>query len=108
MNGLSSSRGFINALSTHLHGYARSRATDPLPPSIQPSAAQTLYDVAADLQGSGDEVDGDTVVPLPAPFQCLATMLTSGSEWAGGMAQSWLLQLLLVHAETVMAGEILP
>lgn len=108
LEGLSSSMGFIQALSAHLHGYGWAYPNDPMPPSIQPAAAQTLYDVAAELQSPQPAGEMHADGALPAPFKCLLSMLACGNEWAVGMGQSWLLQLLLVHAEFAIAGEPLP
>ncbi|KAK9866579.1 hypothetical protein WJX84_005677 [Apatococcus fuscideae] len=103
IEGMSSSMGFMQILSGHLHGYAWAYADDPMPPSIQPAAAQTLYDVAAELQGPRQAGEAQAEGSLPAPFRCLLSMLSSGNEWAVGMGQSWLLQLLLIHAEVAIA-----
>lgn len=105
LEGLSSSMGFIQALSAHLHSYAWAYPNDLMPPSIQSAAAQTLYDVAAELQSPPPAGEAQADGALPAPFRCLLSMLASGNKWAVGMGQSWLLQLLLVHAEVVIAGE---
>ncbi len=94
--------GFMEALSGHLHAAAWSRPDDSLPPRIHPAAAQTLHMVAASLQ---DPQQNGAKDELPAAFEALLTMLANSNEWTGGMAQSWLLQLLLVHAEVVIAGE---
>ena len=108
LEGMSSSMGFIEALSSHLHGHAWAYPDDHMPPSIQPAAAQTLYDVAAELQGSQQAEGGRADGSLPAPFRCLLSLLASGNDWAVGMGQSWLLQLLLVHAEVAIAGQLKP
>ena len=100
--------GFIQALSAHLHAYAWAYPNDLLPHGIQPAAAQTLYNIAAELQQAPEQAGGAHAEgALPAPFSCLLSMLASDNAWAVGMGQSWLLQLLLLHAEAVIAGEAL-
>ena len=106
LEGMSSSMGFIEGLSNHLYGHAWAYPDDPMPPSIQPAAAETLYDVAAELRGPWQAEGGFADGALPAPFRCLLSMLASGNDWAMGMCQSWLLQLLLIHAEVAIAGQL--
>ena len=96
--------GFIQALSTHLHQSVWSYPCDSMPPGICGAAAESLHLVAADATGTDISSAWDGNDSLPAPFGALLTMLASDDEWTGGMAQSWLLQLLLVHAEVAMAG----
>ena len=105
IEGMPSSMGLIEALSRHLHASAWSWPHDLMPPRIHPAAAQTLHLAAADLHDTQQTPGLGPSDTLPASFECLLTMLASSNEWAGGMAQSWLLQLLLVHADIVMDGE---